>query len=519
MDYLIGFTDEFGNVSLNAFFGGSLWRRQHEGMAIYGNQFNIPFNPFINNAKIRNWGYSFGEGGINSLFGQAELGFNGFIFLTGTIRNDWFSYINPEYNSVLYPSIGLSFAFSDLINTLPSWLSFGKIRTSWAQVGNVTTTPYLSELTYSLRNSHRGYTLASYTSAMGTYGIIPNPELTPQLSTEMEIGLDMRFFSDRLGFDITYYDQKTTDDILRTQISTASGFGRTDLNIGEMTNTGIEVLFYGSPVKRALVWDISLNFARNRNEVVSLLEGVDELSLEEPRTRTVRVKHIVGYPYGMLTGWVQKTTPDGRPLFEPNGLPVRSDAYEIIGYGVPDFIGGFENTFTFKNIRLNFLIDFKHGGDIYSGTNVRLTQTGLTKVSLEGREGKEPLQVSGAIQSGVDENGEPVYVDFQYNLTPQEARDYWDQMPLRASDQFTYDASYIKLRQLTLDYIFPRSLLSDSPFNSIIISLVGRDLWIIHKNTPNIDPESSYTNSNSQGLDYFGMPSVRSYGFNLKLGF
>jgi hypothetical protein len=240
---------------------------------------------------------------------------------------------------------------------------------------------------------------------------------------------------------------------------------------------------------------------------------------EEPRTRTVRVKHIVGYPYGMLTGWVQKTTPDGRPLFEPNGLPVRSDEYEIIGYGVPDFIGGFENTFTWKNIRLNFLIDFKYGGDIYSGTNVRLTQAGLTKVTLEGREGKDPLQVSGAIQTGVDENGEPVYDDFQYTLTPQEARNYWDQMPLRASDQFTYDASYIKLRQLTLDYIFPRSLLAKTPFYNLAISLVGRDLWIIYKNTPNIDPESTYTNSNSQGLDYFGMPSVRSYGFNLKLGF
>ncbi len=520
MDYLVGFEEKFGPLSVNAFFGGSWWRAESERMIISGNGFNVPFREFINNTVTRNWGYSYGSGGINSLFGQAEIGYNGFLFLTGTIRNDWFSYIGPEYNSVLYPSIGLSFVFTDIMNTLPSWLSFGKVRGSWAQVGNVTTTPYLSKLTYSLNgNSHLGYTMASFSSAMRRGGLIPNPELTPQLSTEMEFGIDVRFFNNRLGIDATYYDQITTDDILRTQISISSGFQYTDVNIGEMKNKGVEVLLYGTPVQGTFTWDISLNFARNRNEVVSLLEGIDEVSLEEPRTRTVRVKHIAGYPYGMLTGWVQKKTPDGRLVYKSNGEPVRSDLYEIIGYGVPDFTGGLENTFTWKGFNLSFLIDFKYGGDIYSGTNVRLTQAGLTKVTLQGREGQEPIQVSGAIQSGVTAEGEPIYENFNYTLAPNEAANYWYQMGIWASDKFTYDASFVKLRQLTLGYNFSSSLLSKTPFNSISLSIVGRNLWIIHKNTPNIDPESSYSNSNSQGLDYFAMPPVRSYGFNLKLGF
>jgi TonB-linked SusC/RagA family outer membrane protein len=520
LDYLIGFNDIFGPISVNAFFGGSTWRRVHEGLHLNGYGFNVPFEEFINNTAIRNFGYGYGEGGINSLFGQAEIGLNGYLFLTGTIRNDWFSYIHPDYNSVLYPSIGLSFVFSDIIKSLPSWFSYGKVRGSWAQVGNVTTTPYLSSLTYSINsNTHVGYTMASFSTAMGINGIIPNPQLTPQLSTEMEIGLDVRFFNNRLGLDFTFYDQKTTDDILRTQVSGASGFGRTDLNIGEVTNRGVEVLLYGTAVSGALNWDISFNFAKNDNEVVSLVEGVGELPLEEPRTRTVRVKHIEGYPYGMLTGWIQKKTPDGRLLYMENGEPVRSDDYEIIGYGVPDFTGGLENTFTWKNINLSFLIDFKYGGDVFSGTNVRLTQAGLTKMTLEGREGKDPLQVSGAIQSGTTAEGEPVYEDFNHTLTPEEASNYWNRLADRATDHFIYDASFAKLRHLTLGYNFPQKLLAKSPISTLMISFVGRDLLVLWKNVDNIDPESSYTNSNSQGLEYFGMPAVRSYGFNLKVTF
>jgi hypothetical protein len=253
--------------------------------------------------------------------------------------------------------------------------------------------------------------------------------------------------------------------------------------------------------------------------VISLIEGQEELSLDEPRTRTVRIKHIVGYPYGMITGWRQKTTPDGRLVYEENGRPVQSDAYEILGYGVPDFTGGLENTFTWKNINLSFLIDFKSGGDIYSGTNVRLTGEGMTEWTLQGREGEEPLTVDGAIQTGETSEGEPIYEDFNYTLLPSEASSYWYYLSVRAGENFTYSASYVKLRQLTLGYSFPQSLIGNTPFTNITVSFVGRNLWVIHKDTPNIDPEASYTSNNSQGMDYFGAIPTRSWGFNLRLGF
>jgi len=187
---------------------------------------------------------------------------------------------------------------------------------------------------------------------------------------------------------------------------------------------------------------------------------------------------------------------------------------------VPDLVGGIENTFTWKNMNLSFLIDFKSGGDIFSGTNVDLTKSGFTKLSLQGRDPADPLTVVGAIQVGVNEHGQPIYEDFNYTLTPNEARNYWGwAYPNRCTDKFTYDASYVKLRQLVLGFNFPLRMISKTPFTYLTLSFVGRNLWIIHKNTPNIDPESTYTNSNSQGLDYFAMPAVRSWGFNLKVGF
>ena len=529
MEWMVGYDQAFGKFDVNAFVGGNRMRRSNERIAASGNGFNVPFFEAITNTVTQNFGYSFSESGINSLFGSAEVSYNGFLFLTGTVRNDWFSVLNPEFNSILYPSIGGSFVFSDAFDTLPNWLSFGKLRGSWAQVGNVTVNPYNTNLTYSLKQAHLGYTMASFSSAGGNGGSIPNPNLQPLTSTEFEIGLDVRFLDNRLGLDFTYYHQTTTDDILNATISDASGFGSTTVNLGEMQNKGIEVLINATPVSGPLTWDVSFNFARNKNKVISLIEGNDELVGDEPRSRNVFIKHIVGQPFGMITGRVQKRTANGDPIFFRDGRPVGSEGYEIIGNGVPDWTGGINNAFSFKNFNLSALIDFKIGGDIVSGTNMRMTSAGLHKQTLQGREGEAPLSVSGVAQSIdennvpiVDENGEPVYEPFSLTLTPSQAQQYWGSVQGEANgvtDMFLYDASFAKLRQITFGYNFPRQMLSKTPFQSISLSFVGRNLAILYKNVDNIDPESSYQNGNSQGLDYFGMPQTRSYGFNLRVGF
>ncbi len=523
MDYLVGFKDNFGPVSINAFIGGNWMRQKVEQISLTGNGFNVPFFEAINNTVVKNW--TFGgnvESGINSLFSQAEIGYNGILYLTATARNDWFSVLNPQYNSILYPSIGLSFVFTDVINTLPNWLSFGKVRGSWAQAGNVTIRGYQTNLTYSLNgNTHLGYTMASFSNAMGKNGLIPNPQLQPLLSTEREVGLDVRFFDNRLGVDFSYYDQKTTDDILNATISFASGFGRTGVNLGEMTNKGIEMLLNGTPLRGAFTWDVSLNFARNKNKVVSLTEDINELIIDEPRNRNVYIKHIVGQPFGSITGRVQKMY-DGQPVFFSDGRMDATDEFVIIGNGNPDWTGGVNNSFTWKNFNLSFLIDFKIGGDIISGTNMKMTDAGLHKQTLIGREGEEPLSVSGVTRTGTNSEGQPIYEPLEMTLTPSQAQAYWRYSQSDSegiTDRYLYDASFAKLRQFTFSYNFPVKILDKTPFNSLSLSFVGRNLLVLWKNIDNVDPESAYNNLNAQGLDYFAMPAVRSYGFNLKAGF
>ncbi|MDV3309628.1 MAG: SusC/RagA family TonB-linked outer membrane protein [Cyclobacteriaceae bacterium] len=520
IDWMAGVDKTFGRVGLNAFIGGQTMRRTREDLNLHGGDFNVPFFEVINFSVNRTWGFGFSESGINSLFGSVALSYNNVLFLTATGRQDWFSVLNPANNSVFYPSVSASFVFSDAFQ-MPTFLSFGKLRAGWARVGNATIGPYDTNLTYSPIGgaSHVGAPIASFTTAGGQNGLIPNQDLVPLEADELELGIDLRFLNGRIGLDFTYYSKKTTKDILNATISKASGFSSTSINLGEMTNKGIEVLITGKPVTGTFNWDVSLNLAKNTNEVVSLIEGSTELLIEEPRSRNVWIKHMVGHPFGTITGRVQKLDPQGRPIFLDNGRPVMADGFAIIGNGVPDLTGGLHNGFTFKNWNLGVLIDFKAGGDIFSGTNNRLTQAGFTKMSLQGREGEEPLTVVGSINvAGANE--EPVYEPFELTLTPQQARSYWGDVGGETNartDLFVYDASFIKLRQVTLGYSLPRSILDKTPFRSVRVAFIGRNLAIIHKNTPNIDPESSYSSGNGQGLEYFGFPSTRSYGFDLKL--
>ena len=520
MEWVLGFNKSFGELSVNAFAGGNRMRRGYEQLQINGNGFNVPFFEAINNTVTRTWNYGFSESGINSLFGSAEIGYKNILFVNGSVRNDWFSTLNPETNSLLYPSVGTSFVFSDAFE-MPQFISFGKLRASYAEVGNSTVDPYAVNLTYSLSGApHLGTTMASFSSAMGQGGSIPNKMLQPLKVKELEFGVDMQFFDGRLALDLTYYRQNTENDQLRATISRASGFSSVIVNAGELQNKGIELLITGQPVQGPLSWEISLNLAHNKNKVISLLDPDnpnEELIVEEPRSRNAFIKHIEGYPFGMITGRVQKRSPDGQPVFFTDGRPVGTPGFEIIGNGVPDLTGGLNNSFTWKGFNLNFLIDFKFGGDILSGTNMRMTDAGLHKQSLIGREGEAPLTVEG-----VTEISTGVFEPFSLTLTPVQARNYWGSVQGEANgitDMFLYDASFVKLRQLTVGYNFPSSLLGNTPFRNVNLSIVGRNLAILHKNTENIDPESTYTNGNGQGLDYFGFPATRTYGFNLRLVF
>ena len=514
-EWTLGADKEFGKVRVNAFVGGNKMTRESEAINASGSNFNVPFFTSVNNTKSQSFGYGYSKSGINSLFGSAEVSYAGYLYITATARNDWFSVLSPANNSKLYPSLGGSFVFSDAFDNLPEWLSFGKIRAAWGQVATANVGAYAVNPTYSLLGQgHLGI-------PMGTFSFgdnIPNPNLSPALSSEIELGIEARFLNGRAGIEFTYYDQKTTDDILSATISQSSGFNSTSVNIGELSNKGIELLLTGTPVQGPVTWDVSLNIARNENMVVELSEGVTRLFVEEPRTRNAAVYHVKGYPFGMILGYKQKVDPaTGKKVYDANGYPIRSDVFEILGNGIAKLTGGLSNSVRWKRITLDALIDFKAGGDIYSGSEVNLTGWGLHKQTLEYREGGMPIE--GVIQTGTGSDGKPVYAPLSMTLNQEQVRNYWGNLASRAQENFMYDASFVKLRQVSLEYSLPPAVLDKTPLANVAVSFVGRNLAILYRKTDNIDPEASYTNSNGQGIDQFGMPGTRSYGFNVRVVF
>jgi TonB-linked SusC/RagA family outer membrane protein len=511
IEWMVGYQQQFNKLGIDGFIGGNRMRSSWELISANGIGFIAPFLAAINNAEQRDFGYDFYENGINSIFASAEFSWNHFLYLTATWRRDWFSQLNPDNNSIDYPSIGASLVFSDLFNSFPEWFSFGKFRVSWGEVGNASAVqPYSTRLAYEVGDLHLGRP----TAFISTGSDLPNRDLIPFTSAEFEIGFDLRFFSNRLGLDVAYYDQKTTDDILKASISNASTFETTVVNLGEITNKGIEVLLTGTPVLGDFTWNVSLNFAQNSNEVVSLIDGQDRLFVEEPRNRQAGIFHVVGEPFGAIMGKTQKRSPDGDLVFDVNGSPVTTGEYELIGYGVPDFTGGLNNDFHYKSFSLGVLIDFKSGGNIYSGTNFGLTWKGHSTESLVGRDGETPLMIDGVVESAPG-----VFEPVNRRLTGGEVPRYYQNLAFNVQDHWVYDASFIKLRQLVFTYNLPDRWIQRLRLQSASLSFVGRNLAVIHRSVPNIDPESSYSSSNGQGLDFFGMPATRSYGFNLNLQF
>jgi hypothetical protein len=389
---------------------------------------------------------------------------------------------------------------------MPGWWNIGKIRASWAQVGG-DTYEYVLDQTYSLHGDHLGQALGQITQTIN-----PNRELVPLTSTETEVGLDVGLFNNRLGLDISIYKQKTTDDIIPATIPISSGYAETWINIGEMENKGYEVLLTGRPVKGQFSWDIAINYAENHNTVIKISDEIDKSTgmwgeYTTSRSENASVGYWEGEPYGVISGFKQKFVNGEKEINPVTGSPVRNDSLVIIGHGIHPYTGGITNTFNYKGWILSFLIDVKFGADIHSGTNDRMTRNGLHQQTLEGR-------ADSLLSTGVDETGTTVNV-----WVPKEELEYYWSDYRRISDNFIYDASFVRLRQLTFGYTFPNRWLDKTPFSNIYLSFVARNLFLIYSNTENIDPESTYNNLSVQGLEFSGVPPSRSYGFNIQLRF
>jgi len=503
---LLGFDKTFGKFSVNALLGGNQMHSQVRAGTLSSGLFNVPFTYFIGNGSSQTFTDTFSESAINSFFSSADIGFNNYLYLNLTGRKDWFSTLSMSNNSLFYPSAGVSFILSNAWASKPSWLSYAKIRSSWAQVGGGAPNPYSLALTYTAQSvTHLGQPLLAITGSN-----IPS-ELKPYTSTTTEAGIETRMFNNRFGVDLTVYDRTTTNDIVNAAVAVSSSFNSVSLNVGKMRNRGVELLLTGTPLRSSngINWDVSFNMAYNDNKVLNIAEGLDKLALPgaSPRTENAYVYHYEGQSFGMIAGNKAKTDANGNVIYNSaNGIPLQSEIVPL-GKGVPPLTMGISNTFSYKNLSLGFLIDGKFGAKMYTSTNAYGTYYGLDK-----RTAANGVRESGITVTGVDETGAP----FSKVVS---AQDYYQGIAYTLTDQFVYDASFIKLRQITLGYSVPKKLLAKTPVQSATLSLVARNLLLIYSKVPNVDPESTYNNSNAQGLENFGVPTTRSYGLNLSVKF
>ncbi|QMU28251.1 SusC/RagA family TonB-linked outer membrane protein [Adhaeribacter radiodurans] len=502
----IGYRKDIGAFSINVFAGGNQMRNTFDGVSLSSGQFNRPYQYFIANGRSQNFGINYSELGINSLFASADIDFNNYLYLTLTGRNDWFSTLDPENNSLFYPSVGLSFVASDAWATKPGWLDYAKIRTSWAQVGGGAPNAYAITQTFSAQSQqHLGQTLMNVTSAT-----LPTL-LTPYTSTTTELGIETKVLNNRLGIDVTLYDRTTTNDIVNATLPQSSGYTAVALNVGKMKNRGIELMLSGSPIasESGLSWNMALNTAYNKNEVISIAPelGLTSLRLPGATTRTENgwITHYQGQPFGQIAGSTYSRDANGQIIYNSsNGIPIASSVVPL-GKGVPPLALGLNNDFSFKNFNLSFLLDSRWGGSIYSATSAYGTQFGLDKRTVENN-----VRENGVTVTGVNEKGEA----FTKNVP---AETYYKGIWNTITSEFVEKADFIKLRSFNIGYTLPSKLLAKTPFQSANISFVGRNLLILYRTTKNIDPESNYSSGNAQGLENFGLPSTRTYGFNLSV--
>ena len=441
---------------------------------------------------------------INSIYFSGQVAWKRAIFLDFTGRNDWSSTLPKDSWSYFYPSVSLSGVITDLYDNKSQIFTYGKLRISWARVGS-DTDPYSLYPTVAFGDGWSGSTKLLNQFVPNE---LPNANLKPMFTSSLELGGDFRFFKNYLSLDLTYYNSRTTDQILVAPVSGSTGYNTMRINAGEITNKGIEaqlgitVLKAESFKKPAL--DFDLNFAKNYNEVVSLANGVENYVIGT--YWDLKVIAQPGRPYGDLYGYDYLRDPDGN-IINRDGLPVQGDL-KVLGNFQPDWVGGFGGSFSWYNVSLNFLFDFHMGGELYSMTTTWGRYAGLLDETLIGREGG----ITGiGVKEVTDAQGNVTYVPNDVVVTA-EAYNHAAYVNSIAGGS-VFDASYIKLRELRVAYTFKWNKV----IKELSVALIGRNLALLYSKVPHVDPETSFGSGNLQGLEFGQLPSTRSMGFNVAI--
>lgn len=504
-DVLLSASKTWGAIQASANVGGNLMLQRRSSMfgealalAVPGvyNLGNASGTPSLSNFSA--------EKRISSVYGTVDLSYKQALNVQFTARNDWSTTLPKNNRSYFYPGVNVSVIANELVPSLKdlSFLNQLKLRAGWSKVGS-DTDPYRLFNVYAATDAWAGAQPAFTTPDRNN-----NDKLRPEMSTNKEAGLDVSLFNNRLGFEVTYYDRLTEDQIMPVPVSWASGFSSAMMNAGAVSNKGVELTLSGTPLKVGdFSWDVTLNWARNRNRVESLSVPTYVMG----SYAGVEIQANVGNAMGDIFARTFVRDEQGNVVHDSKGRPMREATAKLVGNVNPDWTGGLYNSFAYKGVRLGVLLDMRYGGDLYSRTYLTGRYSGVLAETLEGRE--DGLIGKGVKVTGTGSDGKPTYAPNDIKVSAE----YYNHIySTNSAGEAVFDASYLKLREVSLSYTLPNKWLgSKSPIRDLSISVVGRNLMLLYSNVPHIDPETSFGNDNVQGLEFGQIPSTRSLGFNI----
>lgn len=511
-DALLNYNDDFGDFSLDLNVGANLRR-----LNLQGNRINTGTNTGLNvenvfalsNIKAPELSESFFEKEVQSVYTFGQLGYRDFLFLDASFRNDWSSTLPKENLSFNYPSFGLTAIISDMV-TLPSFISFAKVRANYAKVGNDTDPYRLSRELRLLPGGTQGIFNPSNT--------LPESNLLPEETRSTELGLDVRFMDSRFGVNLTLYKSNSINQLFNTPLPVASGAASKFQNGGDIENKGIEMVVNLIPIEQKdFSWDVAFNFSRNISEVVKISEGFDQVNIPAGPPFWGNIVAKVGSPYGEFFSRGFERDDKGNVIVDANGVPmVTSGATVSVGNFNPDWLGGMFNEFRYKNINLSFLIDIRQGGIVSAFTEAVLAGDGLLESTVAGREG-------GVFGKDIYPDINAVTEDGSTNNIQTTSQAVFSAIGGRnapTGEAFVKDASNARMREIVLGYSIPNSLTKRLNISNAEVSLVGRNLFFLYNRAGQFDPEVfPTTGSGYSGFNSFSTPTSRNIGVNLKLSF
>ena len=505
-------------------FGGNMMERKATGLKNSLDELIVPDWFWMSNGAKSKLGIeqTYDHKKINSLYGTLGINYDGWAFLDATFRNDWSSSLSKDNRSFFYPSVSLSWIISDMLNKtdhpMPTWFTYAKTRASFAQVGN-DMSPYQLYNTYKIGSEGNTGGVTAEQSSTTLY----NADVRSELISSWEVGAEVRFFNNRLGLDFTWYKSNARRQLLNIPMNSLSGYNEMKVNAGDIQNTGIEIMLNATPVQtKDFSWDMTLNFSKNENKIIELLPGEENahMNYKLGGYDNLNIYAVAGGNYGEIWGTkyqrVEEGEYAGKLLLNSAGLPQGTSKAEKIGDQQAKCLLGWTNTFRYKEFTLSFLIDGRFGGDIFSGTNRMLQASGVAGCTVVNGER------NNFVVDGVIADGKGGYAPSTIEVTPQ---DYWGAITsssgnLGIGEANLYDATNIRLRNVSLNYAFPRRMLDKTCFQQVKLGVSCNNVWMIHSNMHGVDPESIFaTSTNATGFENAASPTSRSFLFNVTLGF